>query len=827
MAINRSDLAIFEPEQLGNGPNAGGQRTANRIVSGQLNNLFSPISDIDHARSAVQIAKCYPALDTAGTESLVGAHIFINRPPVDDKVSVILVESDLLTDDSKMEDMVNILESSVVMGGLAGSVVPGMIYGQDSLVIFSTVGSPLTIGRVYVLSVEYPGTEDGNWPRQQHYFKVLSGGGNRQIYDPTTNSLRDGTSYRIDPPIDFAAPAGNVVINGTPNCTKVRYARQSDAVKFHGVSNTIGTIAEGATTLPLESVTDNLIPTIQVVEPFGGIRPFFPAVDRAFIPTANPDNFARRSISRVANGTGLTWTFSGAGFNPSVSTKSRLNVTPLIVYTDISGVLRSDVEIVTFNATTVQVQLSGSPKVGSKIYCYYIDRNEYRNYTFLSTWTVGDTILQGSFIGTVLDTAASVLRNIYEVGGQLFFSDSNELMGSIDYTTGDITILDPNFVIQTDATYCLVYQTITAQKTMSFSVGVSSPKLDTFQLTGTTTGALTLSASADSAGVISGAGVSGTINEYGEVQITFTNNVYRGSVSIEIQGMFQAIAPDDFYNFNVLRIPNDGLINIFNPFGVVSIQHANYQQVTGPAPGQVKTIRTEPRFVDITDADGLSLWTPTDDHYTVDREAGTVTINSAFPGFTAPFILVDVIGELALTTVVDAQTNNIEIADGLTREYPVGSTVSSVQELGDLQAQVGEVWDMSSWSGDWGEIGTPATANLNIAAFPIEVNNKGTINEDWAIIFTGSTSFRVVGKGVGQVASGDTLNDLIVTNSKVLAPYFIIRQGAFGAGWNQGEVIRFATTSAGAPIMPVRIVSPGHSQITTDRATLGFRGNEA
>ena len=88
------------------------------VQSGKLNELFPAISDIDHAMSAVDIVKCYPALDTAGRELLLDSHVFISQKPTDPLVSMLIAEADTLDDADRMTDMVEILESSVRAGQL-------------------------------------------------------------------------------------------------------------------------------------------------------------------------------------------------------------------------------------------------------------------------------------------------------------------------------------------------------------------------------------------------------------------------------------------------------------------------------------------------------------------------------------------------------------------------------------------------------------------------------------------------------------------------------------------------------------------------------------
>ncbi|MBD1584760.1 hypothetical protein HC733_21315, partial [Pseudoalteromonas sp. S16_S37] len=112
MTIIRSHLKIFKPERLGSAPNAGGHRTNNAVISGKLNDVFSSISDVDHARSAFDLVKLYPAVSTNDASKLQEAHVFISDQPEDPLVSTLLVESPLLRDDSLLPDMLDMMTDS-------------------------------------------------------------------------------------------------------------------------------------------------------------------------------------------------------------------------------------------------------------------------------------------------------------------------------------------------------------------------------------------------------------------------------------------------------------------------------------------------------------------------------------------------------------------------------------------------------------------------------------------------------------------------------------------------------------------------------------------
>ena len=480
------------------------------------------------------------------------------------------------------------------------------------------------------------------------------------------------------------------------------------------------------------------------------------------------------------------------------------------------------------SSDTVSVTLSRKPDLNTPVSLQYISGVSYQNYDNADAFPADRELVPNTLTGKV--TRQSTAYQFTERDGALYITVvssvgslvvQEEIRAAIvDYQTGIITL--ENGI--SNLVYVGLVIAPESANVATFVLNASDALLDTFYVQVFTVGDVLISASCDSNGTVTGTGISGSIVN-NLVQLSFTQYVKLSTLRYDITEQVRNLPPADIYGLNPLRIPNAGIVDIYRAWGTIAVSHTDYQNIVSPSNGTVITIRTGSNFVDISDATGASLWTATSDHFSVDSAAGTVTLNSDFSGFTAPFILSDTISELALVTAVN--TNTVTISAALSREYPIGSSVASVQILGDLQARVGKVRDMTSWANNWDLDGEAAQGTLNTVDYPIEVTNAAAVNEDWVLVFTSTTAFRCVGKRIGQIATGDTVNDFAPINSLTNQPYFVIRSGAFGAGWNPGEAIRFATVASAKPVMPIRTVQAGHSQINTDRAVLAFRGNEA
>lgn len=194
-------------------------------------------------------------------------------------------------------------------------------------------------------------------------------------------------------------------------------------------------------------------------------------------------------------------------------------------------------------------------------------------------------------------------------------------------------------------------------------------------------------------------------------------------------------------------------------------------------------------------------------------------------GYSQPVTIQHRIEDMLL--VAEAGLTTLVVNRAITHAYPSGAKVSSVMMFGDMQAKAHEGFDQATWTGEWSDalIGSATAAEFNEAASPVVVTNKGAITERWAIIFTNSTSFRVVGEQVGEIMTGTTGTDTAPLNPATLAPYFTLPAAGWGSGWAAGNVYRFNTDGANAPVWLIRSIAPSDPFVGQDSMTVAIRGN--
>lgn len=393
-----------------------------------------------------------------------------------------------------------------------------------------------------------------------------------------------------------------------------------------------------------------------------------------------------------------------------------------------------------------------------------------------------------------------------------------------------------------------------------------APLLNTgFQIAGTRQDGVTFSATANNAGLISTGGAPPTAGEYGPFGVFGTVDYETGVADIrfgkrvgasipnnssiidvselgipDVTRLFSDGVRSDTLRYNAVgyaylpldplilgldpvRLPADGRVPIFRSgsFAVIgNTQSVGPQTVSN---GQtINCARVRLSRVRVIGNNGVIINTG----YTANLDAGTVTFTDV-SGYSQPVTVEHRIEDMML--VSDAQINGqLTFTRPVTHEYPVlGTYVSSALIAGDLQSRVSVLFDQATWSNVWSnaESGSSATGTYNDALNPIELTNTGTLTERWALQFTNSTAYNVIGENVGVIATGNTSTDLAPVNPATGQPYFTLRAAGWGLGWATGNVLRFNTVGSLYPVWIARTILQGPETVPDDNFTLLIRGD--
>lgn len=274
-------------------------------------------------------------------------------------------------------------------------------------------------------------------------------------------------------------------------------------------------------------------------------------------------------------------------------------------------------------------------------------------------------------------------------------------------------------------------------------------------------------------------------------------------------------------------LPADGRVAFVRPgdLAVIGVTHGGGAAFT-PFVGQTYNLGHQRlSFVEVLGPDGAEVRTG----YTADLDAGTVTFTdlTGYPAQVSVIGRTEVYRQIAEVRI----DGRVKLTQPIGYAFPVGSVFSTALRFGDRFAQVSRVYDQASWSGTtWIDGVDPAageaTATYNTKDHPVEVNNRGAITERWALrIKNGGTTFDLIGKNLGQIATGSINEDFSPMNVSAGVPYMTLRAAGWGAGWVPGNTLFIDTVGAEAPIDVVRCTQPGAPVGVQDNCSIVQRGD--
>jgi hypothetical protein len=320
-----------------------------------------------------------------------------------------------------------------------------------------------------------------------------------------------------------------------------------------------------------------------------------------------------------------------------------------------------------------------------------------------------------------------------------------------------------------------------------------------------------------------------TVDGYGNPIDAVSSPWKVGGTSLRYNTVYLEYLPLEasILGLNTARLPLDGKVPVYRSGDLCVVHNTLLLELPNPlVKGTAYDLRERLASVRVKDALGVVV---PDTKYELDLNAGKITFPTgiSITSYAQPFTVEHRIEDLLLCSQADI-SGRLRFTRSLTHNFPAATSfVSSALPFGDLFARFFNVFEQQTWTSVWADerIGNAMTANFNETDYPITVTNRGTIKERWAVIFTGSTTFRVVGESVGEIGYGNTSDDCAPTNNATSAPYFVIPALGWGAGWSAGNVLRFNTDACGAPFWIVRTILQGPATVESDKFALAFRGD--
>lgn len=262
----------------------------------------------------------------------------------------------------------------------------------------------------------------------------------------------------------------------------------------------------------------------------------------------------------------------------------------------------------------------------------------------------------------------------------------------------------------------------------------------------------------------------------------------------------------DIVGLDPARLPTDGRVP-FVQVGDVAVLTEEFSLVLD-SPSPKKRYDTRPRLSTLKVIDSAGKIAP----HTANLDTGVLTLGDSLDGLNLPLTATYRIYDIFKVEQVDI-SGQVVVNMPPTHDYSTNAVFSTaIINNGDgvVQARAYNVFSQKSWDNTFNDEpkGERANIQLNHANYPIVVKNDSAISERWALIFTSTTQFRIVGETVGEIGIGQTNNECSPINPVTSKPYFTISPEAWSQGGTINNVVRFNTTACcphlwlGASVQP-------------------------
>lgn len=261
MAINASDIKLLESERMADTPDGGGRRTVNEVPDGLAGNVFPKVSRVDSVYGRVNLRKLYAQVDTVSLEVFAGAHAIITDAPDNARIGVVLFKA--ANDYDVRDDARDRIESYVIAGPESRMVVYGrQLANSSAVLVYQREEEPLPeVGDVYCLS-----DETGGVTVAQQYIRVQDVSHELRTFSENNNEfVRRVITLKIGSPLrvefrGITSPSPNTSARGN---TLLRATTVADAAQYFGIQPVTVEAVEDALEISVASVFAPIVPTAQ------------------------------------------------------------------------------------------------------------------------------------------------------------------------------------------------------------------------------------------------------------------------------------------------------------------------------------------------------------------------------------------------------------------------------------------------------------------------------------------------------------------------------------------------------------------------------------
>jgi hypothetical protein len=270
MTITASDIKLLASERMTDTSDGGGRRTSNVIPDGVPGNIFPKVSRLDSVYGRVNLRKVFGAVDTANVDTYAGAHAVVMDAPDNDRIHVNLFSTGSEFDDRT--DARDRIESYVIAGPESAMILYGrQLVSQQAILAYQGVAEPLPeVDEIFCLSKEVGGVVI-----QQQYVRVTDiEFVDRTLEDAKGTFVRRIVTLKIGSPLryEFRGPDTPDRLSSVARETLIRRTSVADAARYFGIKPVSEAATAGDLQIKVSTVYSPIVPTTQRETPLSNVE---------------------------------------------------------------------------------------------------------------------------------------------------------------------------------------------------------------------------------------------------------------------------------------------------------------------------------------------------------------------------------------------------------------------------------------------------------------------------------------------------------------------------------------------------------------------------
>ena len=259
MAITPNDIKLLESEVMADTTDGGGRRTSRIIPDGVAGNVFPKVSRLDAVYGRVNLRKIYGTARTANVDTYAGSHAIVTDPPDNARIHTTLFSTGSEFDSrAAARDRI---ESYVTSGPESRMTLVGrQLPGQQTFLAYQRPEEPLPeVGDVYCLSAE-----TNNVVLAQQYVRIQSVDHDVRTYEDDKGEFsRRVLTVDIGSPLryEFKGVESPSRFSDVKRDSRLRTTTVVDAARYYGIQPLTVDAAQNDLTIRVQSIYTPIVPT--------------------------------------------------------------------------------------------------------------------------------------------------------------------------------------------------------------------------------------------------------------------------------------------------------------------------------------------------------------------------------------------------------------------------------------------------------------------------------------------------------------------------------------------------------------------------------------